>query len=66
MGEGLQTVTTFTPGTPYALGDFVTYNGSLYRARIGNPTGTPGSSADYELVSVQGPTGPTGALYIGK
>ena len=46
MGEGLQTVTTFVPGAFYSLGDFVTYNGSLYRAGVNNPTGTPGSSAD--------------------
>ena len=59
-------MTTFALGTPYAQGDFVTYNGSLYRARIANPSGTPGTSADFELVSVQGPTGPTGTILIGK
>ena len=32
----------------------------LFRARINDPSGTPGTSPDYELVSVAGPTGPTG------
>ena len=36
------------------------YDGSLYQADVNDPTGTPGSSADYNLVTVMGPTGATG------
>ena len=39
------------------MGDLVFYDGSLYQADVNDPTGTPGSSADYNLVTVMGPTG---------
>ena len=42
------------------MGDLVFYDGSLYQADVNDPTGTPGSSADYNLVTVMGPTGATG------
>ena len=60
QGAGLETVTAYTPGIAYPRGAMFFYNGSLYQAAVANPTGTPGSSADYNLVSVAGPTGPTG------
>lgn len=59
-GAGIDTATAFTPGTQYAAGAVVYYNGALYRARINDPTGTPGSSADYTLMTVAGPEGATG------
>ena len=51
----------FVPGTVYAAGQLVIYNGSLYMALINNPQGTPDTSSDYVLITAQGPTGPTGA-----
>lgn len=59
-GAGLETVTAFVPGTLYPRGAMVFYNGSLYQTAVQNPIGTPGSSADYNLISVAGPTGATG------
>lgn len=59
-GAGLETVTSFTPGFPYPRGSMLFYNGSLYQAAVDNPTGTPGSSPDYNLISVAGPTGSAG------
>ncbi|MCL1948386.1 MAG: hypothetical protein FWF59_01450, partial [Turicibacter sp.] len=47
----------------YAAGTIVYYNGNLYYVNKGNPSGTPGSSPDYDLIDpgpVPGPTGPTG------
>ena len=40
----------------------VFYNGALFRAAINAPTGTPGTSADYTLLTATetGPTGPAG------
>ena len=59
-GAGLDTATSFVPGTTYAAGAIVYYNGSLYRAAVNAPTGTPGTSPDYTLLTVTGPTGATG------
>lgn len=59
-GAGLETVADFTPGALYARGAMVYYNGALYQANVDNPTGTPGTSSDFNLVTVTGPTGPTG------
>lgn len=60
-GAGLDTIEEFVPGTPYALGTVLYYNGALYQANRSNPTGTPGTSPDFNLVTVTGPTGATGA-----
>lgn len=60
-GVGLETVQEFTPDTRYAQGDLVFYNGGLYMADINDPTGIPGLSPDYSLVTVAGPTGASGA-----
>lgn len=59
-GAGLETVTSFTPSFPYLRGSMLFYNGSLYQAAVDNPAGTPGSSPDYNLISVAGPTGSAG------
>ena len=61
-GPGLTDATAFAPGTTYQEGDLVFYNGALFRAAINAPTGTPGTSADYTLLTATetGPTGPTG------
>ena len=45
----------FAAGASYRMGDLVFYDGSLYQADVNDPTGTPGSSADYNLVTVMGP-----------
>lgn len=54
----LETVTPYAPGVSYPRGAMLFYNGSLYQAAVENPSGTPGSSADYHLISVTGPQGP--------
>ena len=54
-------MTQFTAGTPYPRGTMLYYNGALYQVNQDNPTGTPGTSPDFNLVSVTGATGPTGA-----
>ena len=59
-GAGLDTISEFVPGTQYALGTVLYYDGALYQANRSNPTGTPGTSPDYNLVTVTGPTGATG------
>ena len=53
-------MTQFTAGTPYPRGAMLYYNGALYKVNQDNPTGTPGTSPDFNLVSVTGATGPTG------
>ena len=58
-GPGLSTASEFNPAALYSQGDLLFYNGSLYVANRSAPAGTPGSSADYSLVSVAGPTGAT-------
>ena len=45
----------------YNLGDIVYYNGSLFRANRNGAVGIPGTSPDFDLVTVTGPTGSTGA-----
>lgn len=59
-GQGLDTATAFSPFAFYSAGDFVYYNGNLYRADVNNPSGIPGTSADYTLITAVGPTGATG------
>ncbi|MEK4504385.1 hypothetical protein NYE55_39505 [Bacillus sp. FSL R12-0069] len=53
---------TFDPGNPsgYLEGEIIFYNGSTYVVNTNNPTGIPGQSPDYTLVSAAGATGPTG------
>ena len=53
-GAGLDTISEFVPGTQYALGTVLYYDGALYQANRSNPTGTPGTSPDYNLVTVTG------------
>ena len=60
-GAGIDTIEQFVPGTPYSIGDLVYYSGALYDVNSNNPTGTPGTSPDFTLVTVTGPTGATGA-----
>ena len=62
-GAGLDTISEFVPGTQYALGTVLYYDGALYQANRSNPTGTPGTSPDFNLVTVTGPTGATGAAF---
>ncbi|MEK4614498.1 collagen-like protein [Bacillus sp. FSL K6-0067] len=54
---------TFDPGNlgGYLEGQVIFYNGSTYVVNKNNPTGIPGQSSDYTLVSAAGATGPTGA-----
>ena len=59
-GPGIDTVAPFVAGTRYRAGELVFYNGSLYEANVNDPTGTPGTSPDFSLVTVAGPTGATG------
>ena len=59
-GAGLDAVSEFTPGVPYSYGAMVFYDGALYQVARSNPTGIPGSSPDYDLVTVTGATGATG------
>jgi len=65
-GSGLTDVTPFDPADAptYLVGQVISYNGSLYSVQVAPPTGTPGSSPDYLLISVAGPTGPAGATGI--
>ncbi|NGP46925.1 collagen-like protein, partial [Bacillaceae bacterium SIJ1] len=63
-GVGLDNVTTWDPGQSgsYTKGEVVSYDGKLYVVVNAPPTGTPGSSPDYEAIlsGVAGPTGATG------
>ena len=59
-GAGIDTASQFVPGYPYAEGNMVYYNGSLYQVLRNNPSGVPGTSPDFALVTVAGPTGATG------
>ncbi|AIC94010.1 BclA C-terminal domain-containing protein [Shouchella lehensis] len=65
-GVGLDGVTVFDPATAPALtaGELVSFDGSIYQVLVDAPTGTPGTSADFELIlpsiGVTGPTGPAG------
>ena len=52
MGPGLDQVTAFNPGQTYYEGDLVYYNGSVYRVNKNFPMGLPGSSPDFDLVTV--------------
>ena len=63
---GIATVTPFDPtqSATYVPGQLISYNGQLYTPNVANPSGTPGSSPDYTLLSssssITGPTGVTG------
>ena len=59
-GAGLESVEEFSLGTLYPRGALVYYNGALFQANVDDPTGTPGTSPDFNLVTVTGPTGATG------
>ena len=52
--------TPWVLGGCYRAGQLVTYNGYLYVANRDNAAGTPGSSADFTLLSTLQPVGPTG------
>ena len=47
----------FVPGKTYAARDMVFNNGALYQAVKDNPTGIPGTSPDFEMVTITGPAG---------
>ena len=62
---GLGTVQPFDPEASayYAKGTIIWFRGMLWQVNVDNPSGTPGSSPDYTLVSnslILGATGPTG------
>ena len=59
-GTGLDNVEAFAPGKSYPAGKMVTSGGALYQTMRENPTGTPGNSQDFALVTAAGPTGPQG------
>ncbi|MDO4262417.1 MAG: collagen-like protein, partial [Eubacteriales bacterium] len=59
-GPGLESVPTFIPGAAYTAGETVAYNGGIYRVSRSNPSGFPGTSPDFTLLTVTGPTGPAG------
>ena len=59
--SGLDDVSPYIPGMVYNLGDMVYYNGSLFRANRNGAVGIPGTSPDFDLVTVTGPTSATGA-----
>lgn len=56
-GSGLDKVEAFVPGKTYAARDMVFNNGVLYQAVKDNPIGTPGTSPDFEMVTIAGPAG---------
>lgn len=60
-GAGLDRVDIFVPGGFYPAGRMVASNGSLYQVVRDNPTGVPGKSSNFALVTAAGPTGPSGA-----
>ena len=60
-GTGLDNVEAFVPGKPYTARKMIFNNGALYQVVKDNPTGTPGNSPDYALVTAAGPAGPAGA-----
>ena len=60
-GAGLDSVQNYDPSAVYFAGDLVYYNGQVFQVNVDNPTGVPGVSPDFNLVTVTGPTGPTGA-----
>ncbi|MED4130685.1 hypothetical protein P5F74_21475, partial [Shouchella miscanthi] len=61
-GLGLDNIIPFSEGIRPSLvaGDFVSFNGSLYRVLVNAPVGDPGTSPEYELVIGNGGTGTTG------
>ncbi len=59
-GAGLDNVEAYVSSKPYAAGDMVFNDGALYQVAKNNPTGTPGNSSDFALVTVAGPQGPAG------
>ena len=59
-GTGLDNVEAFAPGKSYPAGKMITSGGALYQTMRENPTGTPGNSQDFALVTAAGPTGPQG------
>ena len=64
-GTGLDRVEAFVPGKTYPSRKMVFHNGALYQAVKAAPTGTPGTSPDFELVTATGPAGPEGPAGLG-
>ena len=60
-GAGLDSVDAFVQGGSYLAGKMVVSDGSLYQVVRDNPTGVPGKSSNFALVTAAGPTGPSGA-----
>ena len=56
-GAGLDSVQNYDPSAVYFAGDLVYYNGQVFQVNVDNPTGVPGVSPDFNLVTVTGPTG---------
>ena len=50
----------FVVGGRYYKGQLVTYEGNLYLVNVDNPTGVPGVSTDFTLLTATGPQGPQG------
>ncbi|MCL1989261.1 MAG: collagen-like protein, partial [Defluviitaleaceae bacterium] len=61
--SGTAAAQPFVSGTSYLAGDLILYYDQVYVVNVESPTGTPGSSIDYTLLSAsdEGITGPTGA-----
>ena len=60
-GAGIDVIRTFNPMDTYYAGELVYFNGRVYSVNTDYPTGFPGSSPDFDLVTVAGPTGATGS-----
>jgi BclB C-terminal domain-containing protein len=60
--QGITTTVVYDPAQApgYKAGQLIIYNGEVYVVDVDNPSGTPGTSSDYTLVSMLGATGPTG------
>ena len=52
-GAGLDDVSPYISGMVYNLGDIVYYNGSLFRANRNGAVGIPGTSPDFDLVTIK-------------
>ena len=51
----------FIQGRNYYAGQLVVFGTQLYLVNVNSPTGTPGQSDEFTLISGTGPAGPTGA-----
>ncbi|WP_405153048.1 hypothetical protein [Paenibacillus sp. FSL K6-0108] len=67
-GAGLTGSVPFDPALApgYQAGQIVTFGGSTYIINVASPTGIPGSSPDYTLLTAAGATGATGVGITGS